>query len=59
MFDEQENELDYTSKFRVEGAQDAEKFRSRAAKATRASRRPKKAATPGSIRLRRNKHWSW
>jgi len=59
MFEENENELDYSAKFRLEGAQDAEKFRTRSSKASRANNRPKKPATPGSTRLRRNKHWSW
>jgi hypothetical protein len=59
MFEENENEPDYSSKFRLESSQDAEKFRMRSSKAERANRRPKKDATPGSTRLRRNKHWSW
>lgn len=59
MFDDHENELDYTSKFRLESSNDSEKFRARSAKAERSNRRPKKVGNPGSIRLRRNKHWSW
>jgi hypothetical protein len=59
MFEENENELDYSSKFRLEGSRDSEKSRARSTKATRANSRPKKSGTPGSTRLRRNKHWSW
>ena len=59
MFEDKDNEIEYSTKFRAESSQDAEKFRTRSSKATRANRRPKKAGTPGSLRLRRNKHWSW
>ena len=59
MFEDSENEIEYTNKFRVDNSQDADKFRTRTTKASRANRRPKKPGSPGSIRLRRNKHWSW
>ncbi len=59
MFEESDNEIDYTSRFRIESSQDSEKFRARRSKVTRTNRSRKMASTPGSTRLRRNKHWSW
>ena len=61
MFEEIDNDIEYSNKSRIESqGQDQEKFRTRSAKATRANRRVKKGAgAPGSTRLRRNKHWSW
>jgi hypothetical protein len=59
MLEESDNEIEYTNKLRPQSAQDGEKFRMRSNKATRANRRIQKGGTPGSIRLRRNKHWSW
>ena len=59
MFEDADNEIDYTNQSRAQSSQDAEKFRARSSKASRANRRPKKNGTPGSTRLRRNKHWSW
>lgn len=59
MFEDQDNELDYTAKFRLDSSNDAERLRARTSKAERNNRRPRKNALPGNIRLRRNKHWNW
>jgi hypothetical protein len=58
MFEETDNDADYSSQFRAQGS-NSEKMRARAKKATRANRRPKATGTPANSRLRRNKHWSW
>jgi hypothetical protein len=48
--------LDFSYKARSETRDNAYRFRS--PKAIRSNRR-KATATPGSVRLRRNKHWNW
>jgi len=59
MFEENDNEIDYSSRLRLDRSQDEDKFRIRGSKATRKSGQPKKAGSFGSIKQRRNKHWSW
>lgn len=58
MFDDQGNEFEYSNQFRLGAGRDDEKVNRRLKKAVRTNRAAKKA-TPGSARLRRNKHWSW
>jgi hypothetical protein len=59
MLEKSDNELSYSSRIRLDRSQDADKFRVRGNKATRKSGQAKKAGNFGSIRQRRNKHWSW
>jgi hypothetical protein len=56
MYATYEDPIDISYRARSEDRENS--YRRRAPKAIRSNRR-KHNCTPGSIRLRRNKHWSW